>query len=223
MLKDRSVCPKARASANKVRQFMDVEHVFTPRRARLTWGDVLASPGDYHFVFAPHGGHRIPAPMDRILGAWMLHRLCDTIMAQCQGWEAAGKHTMIVCDELSMLSSADDSSLAHIKDQMRSFGVVAVFATQYPEQLSDMLLRSFMGYATFIAFKTPDTATAQQIAARLSDEEGADGWNAGAVMNLVQYQCAVRTQGAFPGRPTQLQPTFLVNAHNFDADPIDRT
>ena len=94
--------------------------------------------------------------MDRILGAWMLHRLCDTIMAQCQGWEAAGKHTMIVCDELSMLSSADDSSLAHIKDQMRSFGVIAVFATQYPEQLSDLLLRSFMGYATFIAFKTPE-------------------------------------------------------------------
>ena len=160
--------------------------------------------------------------MDGILGAWMLHRLCDTIMTQCQGWEAAGKHTMIVCDELSMLSSADDSSLAHIKDQMRSFGVIAVFATQYPEQLSDLLLRSFMGYATFIAFKTPDTATAQQIAARLSDEEGADGWNTGAVMNLVQYQCAVRTQGALPGRPTQLQPTFLVNAHNFDADPIDR-
>lgn len=219
---DQRLLDKTRASANKVRQFMDVEHVFTPRRARLTWGDVLDRPGDYHFVFAPHDGYRIPAPMDRILGAWMLHRLCDTIMAQCQGWEAAGKHTMIVCDELSMLSSADDSSLAHIKDQMRSFGVIAVFATQYPEQLSDLLLRSFMGYATFIAFKTPDTATAQQIAARLSDEEGADGWNTGAVMNLVQYQCAVRTQGALPGRPTQLQPTFLVNAHNFDADPIDR-
>lgn len=220
-ISDQRLLDKTRASANKVRQFMDVEHVFTPRRARLTWESVLAAPGDYHFVFAPHDGYRIPAPMDRILGAWMLHRLCDTIMTRCQGWEAAGKHTMIVCDELSMLSSADDSSLAHIKDQMRSFGVIAVFATQYPEQLSDMLLRSFMGYATFIAFKTPDAATAQQIAARLSDEEGEDGWNTGAVMNLVQYQCAVRTQGAFPGRPTQLQPTFLVSAHNFDAEPID--
>ncbi len=101
--------------------------------------------GDYHFVFAPHDGHRIPAPMDRILGAWMLHRLVRHDHGAMPGWEAAGKHTMIVCDELSMLSSADDSSLAHIKDQMRSFGVIAVFATQYPEQLSDLLLRSFMG------------------------------------------------------------------------------
>lgn len=209
-----------KASVNKVRQLTDVEHVFTPRRARLTWRQVLQHPGDYHFVLAPHEGHRIPTPMDRVLGAWMLHQLCATIMTECQGWDAQGKHTMIVCDELSMLSAADDSSLAHIKDQMRSFGVIAVFATQYPEQLSDMLLRSFMGYATLIAFKTPDPTTAMQIAARLSDEEGEDGWNTGAVMNLMQYQCAVRTQGAAKGRPIQLQPTFLVSAHDFSSQPL---
>lgn len=209
-----------KASVNKVRQLTDVESVFTARRARITWRQVLASPGDYHFVLAPHGQYRIPQPMDKVLGAWMLKRLCDTIMSECQGWAAQGKHTMIVCDELSMLCAADDSSLTRIKDQMRSFGVVAVFATQYPEQLTEQLLRSFMGYATLIAFKTPDPATAGQIAARLSDEDGADGWNAGAVMNLMQYQCAVRTQGAAPGCPVQLQPAFLVSAHDFDGEPL---
>lgn len=213
---DQRILDRTSASRNKVRQFMDCEHVFTTRRGVITWARVLATPGDYHFVLCdrtmPDGGTlRLPDGMGRRLGKWMKHRLWGEVGRQCQNWRAQGRHTMFVCDELSLLADEDDPVLRAMKDQGRSFGWVNVVATQYATQLSPRLLKSVMGYSTFISFDNPDVDMAGMTARQLTSDGGADGWTAAAVQNLPKYTAAVRTRD-----DSQLQPAFLVHVTDFD-------
>lgn len=218
---DRDLLSRVRSSSNKVKQFLGCEHLFTAKRTKYTWEMVLRTPGDYHFVFAPvitKDGRKcqLPERMDRILGAWTMYRLWNTMSATCQQWgEEEGKHTMIVCDELSMLANADSRILATLHEQGRSYGLIPVFATQYPDQLPDNLLTSFMGYSTFISYNTSNNQVAEQVAARLTDSDGEDGWRAGAVVNLQKYCAAVRTR-----TPVQIQPAFLCHIHDFSSNPL---
>ena len=185
--------------------------MFTPRRSTVTWEWILDHPGDYHIVLAPHNGHALPELMDKILGSWILYRFWNTVFAHCKDWAVAGKHTMLVCDELSLLSNGSDDVLQNLREQGRSFGLILVFATQYPTQLSDVLLDSFLGYTTFISYNTAIPRIASLTAARLTDNEGMDGWTSGAVANLPKYHAAVRTRDA-----EQIQPAFIVKVKDFD-------
>lgn len=206
---------KTNASRNKIRQFMSCEHIFTPRRARITWRSILENPGEYNIVVAAHEGRQLPENMDKILGAWLMFRMWNTMTETCQNWQKQGKHVMLVCDELSLLANADDRILCSLHEQGRSFGLILVLATQYLEQLTPNLLRSFKGYGTLITFNTTIDDTAKQIAAQLTDNDGADGWTAGVVKNLPSHCAAVRTR-----TEQQLQPTFLCQMHNFEDEPI---
>lgn len=214
---DQQILQRTNASLNKVDQFLGCEHVFTARRARITWEKVLAHPGDYQFVLCdrqmPDGTvRRLPDGMTRKLGKWMLYRLWNTVKRDCQNWRENGRHTMFVCDELSLLANADDTILREMKDQGRSFGWFNVFATQYPDQLPPLLLTSVMGYNTFVSFDNPDPDMAEKTARRLTGREGEDGWDTAAVQNLPRYTAAVRTRAG-----DQLQPAFIVRVENFDA------
>lgn len=214
-ISDQRLLDMTKASRNKVRQLLDCEHVFTGRRGRISWASILRHPGDYHIVLTPHDGHKLPEGMTKILGAWLLYGLWNTITDMCQGWQARGKHTMIVCDELSMLANSDDLILSSIREQGRAFGVIPVFATQYPRLLSDRLLDSFMGYVTFVTFNTSNDEVAKTFAARLTDNDGEDGWTGGVVKNLPRYTAAVRTR-----TQEQIQPSFLVKTVNFDSQSV---
>lgn len=211
---DRTLLERTNASRNKVRQFMACEHVFTPRRGKLTWRGLLGTPGEYHVVLAPHDGRSLPERMDRILGAWLMYRMWNTMTGMCQGWQAQGRHVMLVCDELSMLANSDDRILCQLHEQGRSFGLILVFATQYVQQFSPGLMRSFTGYGTYVTFNTSDPEVAQTAADRLTDSDGADGWTRGAVVNLPAHWAAVRTRTV-----EQTQPSFLVHVHDFESDP----
>lgn len=220
---DQRLLDNVKASRNKVRQFLDCEHVFTARRGRYTWEQVLKTTGDFHFVLAPHtftdktGVERkyaLPERMDKILGKWLLYRLSRAVPTVCQGWQDAGKHTMFVCDELSMLADKDSKILRDMHDIWRAFGWVNVVASQYPNQLEPDLLTSIMGYSTFISLNTFDPEMAEKTAQRMTDG-GEDGWTAQAIENLPQYTAAVRTV-----TQSQLQPAFIVKVHNFDGDPL---
>lgn len=208
---DREILQRTNASVNKVNQFLAIDHMFTPRRSTVTWEWILDHPGDYHIVLAPHNGHALPELMDKILGSWILYRFWNTVFAHCKDWAVAGKHTMLVCDELSLLSNGSDDVLQNLREQGRSFGLILVFATQYPTQLSDVLLDSFLGYTTFISYNTAIPRIASLTAARLTDNEGMDGWTSGAVANLPKYHAAVRTRDA-----EQIQPAFIVKVKDFD-------
>lgn len=216
-ISDQRILDRTNASRNKVRQFMDCEHVFTARRGRITWDMVLRNPSDYHFVLcdrqmADGSVRRLPDRMNRILGKWMMYRLWNTVKRNCQDWRATGKHSMFVCDEVSLLADTDDTILREMKDQGRSFGWFTVFATQYPDQLPPLLLTSVMGYNTFISFDNSDPDMAEKTARRLTSRDGEDGWDAAAVQNLPLYTAAVRTRAG-----EQLQPAFIVNVENFDS------
>lgn len=216
-ISDQRLLDMTRASRNKVRQFLDVEHLFTPARATRRWTDILETPGDWHFVFTKHDGHQLPEGMTRILGRWMMYRMWNTVLATCDGWRAKGRHTMFVCDELTLLSDADDEILCSMHEQGRSFGWIMLVATQFPTQLTRKLMESVLGYSTMISFKSKYNEIAAIVAGQLTDNDGADGWTAGAVRSLPQYWAAVRTSTT-----RQLQPAFLVHVHNFKDQPIDR-
>lgn len=208
---DREILQRTNASVNKVNQFLAIEHMFTPRRSTVTWKWILNHPGDYHIVLAPHNGHSLPELMDKILGSWLMYRFWNTVFAHCKDWLTLGKHTMLVCDELSLLANGSDDVLKNLREQGRSFGLILVFATQYPTQLSDTLLDSFLGYTTFISYNTSIPRIATLTAARLTDNEGLDGWTGGAVTNLPKYHAAVRTRNM-----EQIQPAFIVSVKDFD-------
>lgn len=221
---DRQVLEGCRSASTKVSQLLPCEHVFDPRRATLTWRGVLKGRGDFHFVLAPRHMddgtvRQLPERMDRVLGAWLMYRLWNEVTAECQGWREQGRHTMLVCDELSMLANADPRVLSQVREQGRSFGVIPVFATQFPQQLRSLganggeeLFNSFMGYGSFISYNTSNTATAQQVAEIMSDrDDGSDGWTTATIRNLRRYEIAVRTR-----TQRQTQPAFLLQAHNFD-------
>ena len=208
---DRDILAKTNASLNKVNQFLPIEHMFTARRGRVTWTNILDHAGDYHIVLAPHNGHSLPERMDKILGGWLMYRFWNTVFAHCKDWNSEGRWTMLVCDELSLLANGNDGIMPMLREQGRSFGLILVFATQYPTQLSEAMLDSFIGYATFITYNTTIPRIAELTAKRLTDNEGEDGWRSGAVMNLPKFAAAVRTR-----TQEQLQPTFLVHVKDFD-------
>ncbi len=207
---------KVMASRNKIMKFMNCEHVFRTSRAVETWESVLARPSDWHIALCPvHDAQgrawSLPDGMTDIIGKWLMYRLWHTVMSTCQGWQALGKHTMFVCDEVSMLATADDTILSAMKDQGRSFGWIPVVATQYPEQLAPRLLTSVFGYSTFITFNTPDASMAERTAAQLTSDMGEDGWTASAVQTLPRFHVALRTRD-----DVQLQPACLVKVPDFD-------
>lgn len=225
---DRALMDACRSASTKVGQLLPCEYLFDPKRATLTWRHILSTRGDWHFVLAPYTsvdretGERhtesLPGKTDRIIGAWLMYRLWNEVTATCQGWREKGKHTMIVCDELSLLANADPKILAQVREQGRSFGAIPVFATQFPQQLviegDETLLNSVMGYSTFISYNTANPDMARTVAAIMSDkDDGSDGWTGAAIRNLRKYEIAVRTR-----TQRQAQPAFLLQAHNFDAD-----
>lgn len=209
---DRDIQQLALAPRNKLNQLLDVGWLFDTRRARATWSMVLDQPADYMIIAAPHDGLKLPDGIDRVIGSWLLQSLYQTINSRCDGWQAKGKHTAIVCDEVSLLAAGSPRSLVSLREQGRGFGVIPVFATQYPDQLPDMFRQSMLGYGTLCAYSTRDKTTARLLADKLSDtDDGSDGWTSGVVVNLPQYTMAVRT-----GTVEQLQPAFIIRTDNFD-------
>lgn len=208
---DSTASTRMQAARNKVDLLAKLETVFDMRRARIRWQDVLSQPGDYHIVLAPDSRHAYPDDnLPLILGSWLTHMLWEQVRSQCDGWQEEGKHTMVVCDELSMLAQADAQSLVMMKEQGRSFGLVNVFATQYPNQLPDSLLESFLGYDTIITFDHPNRQTASMIASQRFHSVEGDGWDGGVIQNLPLYHAAVRTRTR-----DSLQPAFIVRVHDF--------
>lgn len=216
---DNRIIQNTQAVRNKIDRFMQCEHVFNRHRATLTWADVLREPSDWHVVLCDMKDRNgitqaLPGGMQGILGKWLMYRLWNTVTTECQGWQAAGKHTMFVCDEMSLLATVDDTILSAMKDQGRSFGWIPVVATQYPEQLAPRLLTSVFGYSTFITFDNTDANMAARTALQLtSSKDGEDGWTAAAVQGLSAHHIALRTRDE-----EQLQPACIVKVTDFDRD-----
>lgn len=207
VVSDSQVSQHLQAARNKTSLLLTCEQVFTPTRRLVSWEQVVRMPGDYHIIFAPSREFGYAdLSMESILASWALHQMWETMRAQCEGWQQAGKHTMVSCDELSLLAGADASTVVALKEQGRSFGLLCVFATQYPQQLPANLLESFIGYDTVITFDHPDGEVANMIATKRF-MPGIDG---ATIQGLHLYHAAVRTRTV-----DVVQPGFIVKVADF--------
>lgn len=200
------------APRNKLRQLLELEHWWTPQRRKVTWEQVL---NGHRIVVINTGTSRAGAMVEDELNAQMsailLFSLRHAIQRQCSGWQAQGRHVSIFADELSLLAGSSEQVVAWFKDQGRSFGVRAVFATQRPAQLSAQVRQAFMNFSTLVSFTQEDQATAREIAEGVSGSDGE--WSAEDVLNLNPYSAIVRAHVQM-----KRQPAFTIQTRYFEGD-----
>lgn len=201
------------APRNKMRQLLELEQWWSPKRPKITWSQVL---NEYRSVVVAtgtsHHGRMVEDELNAQMSALLMYSLRHAILRTCQGWQAQGKAVAIFSDELSLLAGSSEQVIAWLKDQGRAFGVIPVLATQRPEQLSDKVRSAFKNFSTLISFAQGDMGTAREIAEAVSGGDG-DMWTSDDIKQLDTYVAVVR---ATVGK--KWQPAFIVKVHNFAAD-----
>lgn len=176
------------APANKLDQLLACPTIWDTSRKSLTWDDVIDN------------GWRVSVnptcPSDaatQLLGSMLLNGLRDAVRRRCGGWQDAGRMVVVACDELSLLAGAEPEAVEWFREQGRSFGVKAIFATQNAQQLAQSVQRSFLGFDTLVSFAVTNPDVAAQVAANL--DMGRGEWTPARVSGLPQWHAAVRTVG----------------------------
>ncbi len=138
----------------------------------------------------------------------LMYGLQNALRRYCSGWLDQGRSVSLFGDELSLLAGSSPEVIGWVRDQGRSYGVRAFFATQRPEQLTPQLRNNFLTYATLISFAQNDVNTAREIA----DNCGSD-WSAEDIQNLEPFHVVVRTEVN-----QQRQQAFVVALPNFESN-----
>lgn len=208
---DDRILNRTDAPRNKVSRFTSVEHLFTTHRGTVTWRQILAHAEDYHVAFCDvnePGGVQVEQSLRAIIAKWVMYTMWQTVQSYCQSWQLQGKHTMFVCDEVSLLADAESTVLCQMKDQGRSFGWIPVLATQFPEKLPPLLMHSVFNYGTLVSFYLSDKEMASMIAMQMHDE-----WTPETVRGLSRERHALALRTYAP----DMQPPCIVFAKDFDA------
>ena len=200
-----------KAPRNKVSALLAAESWWS-RPQRITWDRILTQ--HYPVVFntgdARTGGIADDQLVDHV-SALAMYTLYEAIKRNCSGWSEAGRSVTIFADELKLLAGSSATVITWLRDQGRSYGVRAVFATQYPEQLSAEVRNSVMGFGTLLAFaqNNPDVVRSLVNDFTLAGDE----WNGSDVANLQPFETIVR---ATVGR--KRQAPFTLKIHDFWTD-----
>jgi hypothetical protein len=125
------------------------------------------------------------------VSAMMMYTLYEAIKRRCSGWFEQGRAVSIFADELKLLAGSSATVLTWLRDQGRSYGVRAIFATQYPEQLSPEVRNSVMGFGTLLAFSQNNPDVVRSLLADLS--LSGDEWESADVANLPPFETIART------------------------------
>lgn len=181
---------------NKLEELIFLEAFWDPKRPAMRWEDVLGvHTQDPLSVILNVGSSRNGKMLSDVgtahLAAMIMHSLKRAITVNCVGWLAQEKYVSIFADELSLLSGSTSEVIEWVKDQGRSSGIRAVFATQRPVQLNPQLRSSVMSYPTFISYSQPDPVTAAEIAAQVTSSSSE--WTGGAVQFMPRFSGVVRT------------------------------
>lgn len=197
-----------KAPRNKVSALLTAESWWS-RPQRITWDRILTQ--HYPVVFNT-GVSRTGATADDQLvdhvSALAMYTLYEAIKRNCSGWREAGRSVSIFADELKLLAGSSDTVVTWLRDQGRSYGVRAVFATQYPEQLSKEVRNSVLGFGTLLAFAQNNPEVARSLAADFALT--GDEWTGADVANLPAFETIVR---ATVGQ--KRQPPFTLKIHDF--------
>lgn len=200
-----------KAPRNKVSALLAAESWWS-RPQRITWDRILTQ--HYPVVFNT-GISRTGATLDDQLvdqvSAMAMYTLYEAIKRNCSGWSEAGRSVTIFADELKLLAGSSPAVITWLRDQGRSYGVRAVFATQYPEQLSTEVRNSVMGFGTLLAFSQNNPEVVRSLVNDFTLT--GDSWDGADVANLPPFETIVR---ATVGR--KRQAPFTLKIHDFWAD-----
>ncbi len=156
-------------------------------------------------------GIQMDDELSRQMQSMLMYTLYDAIKRNCSGWYEQGRAVTIFADELKLLAGSSADVITWIREQGRSYGVRAVFATQNPEQLNDEVRNSVMGFGTLLAFAQNNPRVVDTLLKDLN--LAGQAWEGSDVANLPPYEVIVR---ATAGRQRQLP--FTAKIHNFWGD-----
>lgn len=199
------------APMNKIDQLLSVPGLWDTTRPHVTWQWIL-DHGTKVVIDPDCGDVRTTTLMCGLL----FNGLRDQIRDTCDGWRDLGRTVTICCDELSLMAAADPASVEWFREQGRSYGVRAMYATQNLEQMTPRLRSCLMGFGTLISFTLLSAEAADTVSVAL----GRDAWPAQRIMGLAEHTIAYRTAGAGGLLPVgvALVPDF--DHLNVDALPL---
>lgn len=179
------------APRNKVSALLAAESWWA-RPQQISWDQIL----EHHLNvvinvgIAPDGEQADDALVEQV-SAMMMYTLYEAIKRRSSGWYEAGRAVSIFADELKLLAGSSATVLTWLRDQGRSYGVRAIFATQYPEQLIPEVRNSVMGFGTLLAFSQNNPQVVASLIADLA--LSGDVWEPQDVANLPPYETIART------------------------------
>lgn len=178
----------------------------------MTWDTVLTQHVSVIInAGVTRNGEQLDDELSRQMQSMLMYTLYDAIKRNCSGWYEQHRAVTIFADELKLLAGSSSDVIEWIREQGRSFGVRAVFATQNPEQLSDSVRNSVLGFGTVYAFAQNNPTVIARLLADLNI--ASDDWTGADIANLPPYEVIVRTT---VGRQRQLP--FTAKVHNFWGD-----
>lgn len=159
---------------------------------RLTFDDVIENHWPVVInTGVSRSGVQVDEGLDQKISSMLMYLLRRTIQRQCVEWEAQHRFISIYADELAMLAGTSPDTIEWLKTKGRSFGVRMVMATQYPEQLGDVVFTSFLNFSTLITFGQDSATTARRIAAEI--DAGSGEWTEQHIIYLDNYTTIVRS------------------------------
>lgn len=193
------------APRNKVSALLAAEN-FWSRPNRVTWDMVLDRHGSVVInTGLSKDGQIVDDQLVEQASALFMYTLYEAIKRRCTGWYEQGRAVSIFADELKLLAGSNAQVITWLRDQGRSYGVRAVFATQYPEQLTPEVRSSVMGFGTMLAFSQNNPDVVRGLVADLS--LAGDEWTGADVANLPAFETIVR---ATVGRARQTPFTVKI-------------
>ena len=181
-----------KAPRTKVAPLMAAEHWWSrPRRA--TWEHILTSHAAIIInTGKSQNGYMADKELVSQMSALIMYSLHEEIQRCCDGWFEAGRSVSIYADELKHIAGSSADVVSWIRNDARSFGVRAVFATQYPEQLEPRVRDAVMGFGTLVAYAQQNPTVCETIVRTISID--GSPWSTADVSGLPQYEAIVRTQ-----------------------------
>ena len=200
------------APRNKIGQLLLAEDWWGPGRRKITWQQVLEGhPSVVVNTGATVAGRIVDDRLTAQLSAMLMYSLRDAVMRTCSGWQAAGRSVTIFADELSLVAGASPEGVTWLRNQGRSYGVRAVFATQYPEQVPSEVRTAFFSFGRTVGFVPANAHIATAAAADLS--LGGEEWTPAEVASMEKHVAALRATV-----DQQRQPPVPVKITFWEAD-----
>lgn len=179
-----------KAPQNKLEQLLAAEHWWSrPRRA--SWRSLLEHNASVVINLGIANGQLADEELREQVAAMMMYTLHEEIKSSCVGWFEAGKLVSIYADEVKHIAGNNARVVSWIRNDARSFGARAVFATQFPQQLEPEVRSTAMGFGTLVCFAQREARVISEILASLAVD--GSSWTPADISGLPRFTAIVRT------------------------------